>query len=40
VRDEDLNMGRLFPPIPDIRDVSLQIAVKIMETAYANGKFN
>uniref|UniRef100_A0A4W6E697 Malic enzyme n=1 Tax=Lates calcarifer TaxID=8187 RepID=A0A4W6E697_LATCA len=34
VTEEDLAEGRLYPPLSSIRDVSLKLAVKIMEYAY------
>ncbi|XP_022609309.1 NADP-dependent malic enzyme [Seriola dumerili] len=34
VTEEDLAQGRLYPPLNSIRDVSLKLAIKIMEYAY------
>ncbi|KAI3361428.1 hypothetical protein L3Q82_013597 [Scortum barcoo] len=34
VTEKDLNEGRLYPPLSAIRDVSIKLAVKIMEYAY------
>jgi malate dehydrogenase (oxaloacetate-decarboxylating)(NADP+) len=34
VTEEDLNHGSLYPPIREIRDVSLQIAESVAEKAY------
>uniref|UniRef100_A0A8D0HDZ9 Malic enzyme n=1 Tax=Sphenodon punctatus TaxID=8508 RepID=A0A8D0HDZ9_SPHPU len=34
--DEELAHGRLYPPLSNIREVSLYIAVKVMEFMYAN----
>ncbi|XP_063089221.1 NADP-dependent malic enzyme isoform X2 [Cavia porcellus] len=34
VSDEHLEEGRLYPPLTNIRDVSLKIAVKIVDDAY------
>ncbi|XP_037533085.1 NADP-dependent malic enzyme [Nematolebias whitei] len=34
VTEKDLTEGRLYPPLSSIRDVSLKLAVKIMEYAY------
>nr|XP_033795461.1 NADP-dependent malic enzyme isoform X2 [Geotrypetes seraphini] len=36
VSEKHLNEGRLFPPLNSIRDVSLKLAVKIVEYAYKN----
>jgi malate dehydrogenase (oxaloacetate-decarboxylating)(NADP+) len=38
VSEEDLKLGRLYPPLGDIKEVSLKIAAKIVEEAYKNGK--
>ncbi|XP_072289241.1 NAD-dependent malic enzyme, mitochondrial [Eucyclogobius newberryi] len=35
--DKELQEGRLYPPLSDIREVSMQMAVKVMEFVYANG---
>jgi len=37
VSEDHLKVGRLYPPLKDIRNVSLQIATSLMEDAYANG---
>lgn len=37
VSDEDLELGSLYPPLPNIRDISLNIAVAVAEHAYAAG---
>ncbi|XP_027511862.1 NAD-dependent malic enzyme, mitochondrial [Corapipo altera] len=34
--DEELAQGRLYPPLSNIREVSISIAVKVMEFLYAN----
>lgn len=38
VRDEDLEMGSLYPPLDSIREVSLKIAIGITKYAYLRGK--
>jgi hypothetical protein len=38
VSDSDLKVGRLYPPLQDIQNVSIQIAKAIVEDAYARGK--
>ncbi|KAK2837154.1 hypothetical protein Q5P01_014366 [Channa striata] len=35
--DKELEEGRLYPPLSNIREVSVQIAVKVMEYVYAKG---
>uniref|UniRef100_A0A4W4E0K1 Malic enzyme n=1 Tax=Electrophorus electricus TaxID=8005 RepID=A0A4W4E0K1_ELEEL len=35
--DEELSQGRLYPPLSKIREVSLQMAVKVVEYLYAKG---
>ncbi|XP_062873573.1 NAD-dependent malic enzyme, mitochondrial [Trichomycterus rosablanca] len=35
--DEELNQGRLYPPLSNIREVSLQMAVKVVEFLYSKG---
>uniref|UniRef100_A0A3P9PYS4 Malic enzyme n=1 Tax=Poecilia reticulata TaxID=8081 RepID=A0A3P9PYS4_POERE len=35
--DKELAEGRLYPPLTNIREVSLQISVKVMEFVYAKG---
>ncbi|KAM4808557.1 NAD-dependent malic enzyme, mitochondrial [Rhinophrynus dorsalis] len=37
LKAEDLDQGRLYPPLSDIREVSICIAVKVMEFVYRNG---
>jgi malate dehydrogenase (oxaloacetate-decarboxylating)(NADP+) len=37
VTDEDLAVGRLYPPLSEIREISVKIAVKIAEEAYEEG---
>lgn len=37
VRDEDLAVGSLYPPLDSIRDVSLKIAIGITKYAYCKG---
>jgi malate dehydrogenase (oxaloacetate-decarboxylating)(NADP+) len=37
VREEDLAMGRIYPPLADVRRVSLAIACAVAEEAYAKG---
>lgn len=39
VRDEDLAMGSLYPPLDAIREVSLRIAVGITKYAYCRGMY-
>uniref|UniRef100_A0A672JBB1 Malic enzyme n=1 Tax=Salarias fasciatus TaxID=181472 RepID=A0A672JBB1_SALFA len=35
--DKELEEGRLYPPLSNIREVSVQMAVKVVEYVYANG---
>ncbi|XP_069034647.1 NAD-dependent malic enzyme, mitochondrial [Embiotoca jacksoni] len=35
--DKELEEGRLYPPLANIREVSVQMAVKVMEYVYAKG---
>uniref|UniRef100_A0A8C2EPY1 Malic enzyme n=2 Tax=Cyprinus carpio TaxID=7962 RepID=A0A8C2EPY1_CYPCA len=35
--DEELSQGRLYPPLSNIREVSLQMAIKVMEYVYSKG---
>ncbi|KAM8865053.1 NAD-dependent malic enzyme, mitochondrial [Synchiropus picturatus] len=35
--DKELDEGRLYPPLSNIREVSVQMAVKVVEFVYANG---
>lgn len=37
VSQADLDQGRIYPPLPKIRDVSLIIAVAVAEVAYSRG---
>jgi malate dehydrogenase (oxaloacetate-decarboxylating)(NADP+) len=37
VKDSDLQRGSLYPPLKDIRRISLAIAVAIAERAYRRG---
>jgi malate dehydrogenase (oxaloacetate-decarboxylating)(NADP+) len=37
VSEDDLQGGRVYPPLPRIRQVSLDVAVAVAELAYANG---
>lgn len=39
VRDEDLAMGSLYPPLGAIREVSLKIAIGITKYAYCRGMY-
>lgn len=38
VEDEDLERGSLYPPLNNIREVSLKIAVGITKYAYCKGQ--
>lgn len=35
--DKELEEGRLYPPLSNIREVSVQMAIKVMEYVYAKG---
>ncbi|XP_022520550.1 NAD-dependent malic enzyme, mitochondrial [Astyanax mexicanus] len=35
--DEELSQGRLYPPLSNIREVSVQMAIKVMEYLYMKG---
>jgi len=37
VTDDDLAVGRLYPPLSDIRNISVKIATKLAEEAYEDG---
>ena len=37
ITEADLNIGRLFPALPRIREVSLAVAMAVAEVAYARG---
>jgi len=37
VTEKDLEVGRLYPPLQNIREISLKIATKIAEEAYEDG---
>jgi len=37
VCENDLKVGRLYPPLQDIKEVSLKIAKAIVDDAYAKG---
>merc|ERR1712010_102476 len=37
VTEDDLKVGRLYPPLTSIRDISIKIAVKVAEEAYREG---
>jgi Malic enzyme len=37
VSDQDLDSGSVYPPLREIRNVSLAIAVAVAEVAYAQG---
>jgi malate dehydrogenase (oxaloacetate-decarboxylating)(NADP+) len=37
VSETDLRIGRVYPPLPRIRDVSLAVAVAVADIAYARG---
>ena len=37
VSETDLKSGRIYPPLPRIREVSLEVAVAVAEVAYAKG---
>lgn len=38
VKEEDIRRGSLYPPLGIIKDCSVQIAVKICQYAYEQGK--
>ncbi|XP_056598434.1 NAD-dependent malic enzyme, mitochondrial-like [Triplophysa dalaica] len=35
--DEELSQGRLYPPLSNIREVSIQMAIKVVEFVYSQG---
>ena len=37
VTEDDLAVGRLYPPLDNIREISVQIAKKVAEEAYQTG---
>ena len=37
VGESDLAVGRLYPPLKDLREISVKIAVKVAEEAYSQG---
>ena len=37
VSETDLRIGRIYPPLPRIREVSMVIAVAVAEVAYRTG---
>ena len=37
VTEDDLAVGRLYPPLDNIREISVQIAKKVAEEAYESG---
>merc|ERR1719249_50064 len=37
VTEEDLSVGRLYPPLANIREISVKIAKKVAEEAYESG---
>merc|ERR1711872_771491 len=37
VTEEDLSVGRLYPPLANIREISVKIAKKVAEEAYEAG---
>jgi len=37
VTEDDIAVGRLYPPLQNIREISVKIATKVAEEAYANG---
>lgn len=37
VSDDDIELGSLYPPLPDIREISLNIAEAVAEHAYSTG---
>ena len=37
VTQEDLDVGRVYPPLSNIRDVSTQIATNLVSYAYRKG---
>ena len=39
VTEEDLEQGRMYPPLQDIRKCSVKIATYIAEHAYRIGKY-
>merc|ERR1712083_137226 len=37
VNEEDLSLGRMYPPLSKIKEVSIKIATKVAEEAYKEG---
>ena len=37
VTEEDLSLGRMYPPLSKIKNVSIKIATKVAEEAYKEG---
>ena len=37
VKDSDLERGRIYPPLSDIRQVSAKIAAEVAQMVYDNG---
>ena len=37
VTEEDLAVGRMYPPLSEIRNCSVKIAAKVAQDAYAEG---
>lgn len=40
LKDEQIQLGSVYPPLRDIREVSLQIATRICQYAYEKGTLN
>lgn len=38
VSDDDIRKGSLYPPLKNIREISLQIAIDVTKYAYSKGK--
>ena len=37
VTKDDLQVGRLYPPLKDLREISIKIATRVAEEAYKSG---